>query len=61
MEEQNDHDLLIGIHSNIETIKSELSKLVRREEFVPVRNITYGLVAAILLAFVGSITALILK
>jgi len=36
-------------------------KFVTQEEFEPIRRIIYGLVATILIAFIGAVIALIIK
>ncbi len=53
------------IHTRLAVIETKLdavlSKYVTREEFKPVKSIVYGLVTAVLLAFVGAVIALVLR
>ena len=56
-----DHDLLIEIHTTVKSIKQDLPNFVRGEEFYPVRAIVYGLVGIILISVVGALTAVVLR
>jgi len=51
------------IRKDLDDIKGILSRsteqFVTRAEFEPVRNLVYGIVAAVLLAFIGGLTAIL--
>lgn len=51
------------IRKDLDDIKTILSKasdqFVTRSEFEPVRNLIYGIVATVLLSFIGGLTALL--
>ena len=49
------------IDKEFKEIKEELKCYVRHEEFTTVKNIVYGMVGAILTAFVGSLIYLVFK
>ena len=56
---------IADIKSDIQEIKEVLknlgSKFVTKQEFSPVKAIAYGMVGAILLAFLGGVVALVWK
>uniref|UniRef100_A0A832MJE3 Uncharacterized protein n=1 Tax=Eiseniibacteriota bacterium TaxID=2212470 RepID=A0A832MJE3_UNCEI len=47
--------------ADLRYIKDSLSKKVDRDEFLPVKAITYGLVGLILMAVVGALVATVVK
>ena len=57
------------IATNIDYLKEEVSEIkamigknfITRDEFEPVKRITYGLVALILIAVIGALLSLIIK
>lgn len=50
------------IKRELVTINTKLdSNYVPRSEFIPVRNLVYGLVGLILTAFIGALATLVLK
>ena len=53
---------LKDVYEAISEIREELSsKYVTKDAFIPVRNIVYGLVTAILLSFIGAVITLVIR
>jgi hypothetical protein len=48
-------DLLTTLKVRLEAVEKSLESFVTKKEFEPVRNLVYGLVAAILLAVIGAL------
>jgi len=61
MEEYKDHDLLVRIDERTQNMHERMTQFVTRKEFTPVRNIAFGLVGLILVAFIGAMINLIIK
>ena len=51
----------IKIDKGFKEIKEELSCYVRKEEFATIKSIVYGMVGAILTAFLGALILLVFK
>lgn len=50
------------IKRDLEEIKQELTgRYVTQEEFDPIKRVVYGLIGLILVSFVGSVIALVIK
>lgn len=62
-EESNNIKLQLDyIQRDIKEIKDSLkADYVKREEFLPVKNIVYGLVSVILVAVIGALITLVIK
>jgi len=66
--DQSDHDLLVGLSSEMGTVSREVKEirrelredLVTRLEFLPVQRLVYGGVASALLAVIGALISLVL-
>lgn len=54
-------DLNVKIEEGFEDIKKELTCYVRKEEFATVKTVVYGMVGAVLTAFIGYIINLVFK
>lgn len=54
-------DLDTKIDTGFSDIKKDLSCYVRREEFATVKSVVYGMVGAILSAFIASIIYMVFK
>ncbi len=59
------NELLIRLDERTAQIQKDVTELksnyVTKSEFMPVQNITYGMVSLILLAFVGALIALVFR
>jgi hypothetical protein len=54
-------DLDVKIDKGFRDLKEELCNYVRREEFTTVKSIVYGMVGAVLTAFIGGLIYLVFK
>ena len=54
-------DLDVKIDKGFKDLKEELCNYVRREEFTTVKSIVYGMVGAVLTAFIGGLIYLVFK
>lgn len=59
------NELLIRLDERTAQIQKDVTELksnyVTKSEFIPVQNITYGMVSLILIAFIGALIALVFK
>lgn len=69
MAEETQSDNIAVIKNDLQYIKRDLSDIkgklendyVTREEFAPIKNLVYGVVSLILVAFVGGLITLVLR
>lgn len=53
---------LANIRDDVSEMKSILrGEYVRRDEFLPVKNVVFGLVAAVLMAVLGALVSVVIK
>jgi hypothetical protein len=58
----NNEVTLLDVYKLLEQMKDDIDdKYVSRKEFEPIKNVVYGLVSLILVAFVTGITSLVIK
>lgn len=64
-QQRNDHDLLIQIRTQLEIVIGQINGFtnifVTKEEFRPVKSITYGLVSLMLTSVVVAILMVVVK
>ena len=56
-----DHDLLLRIDEKVLSLHAKMEGFVTKEEFKPVKSIVYGLVGAVLCAFLAAIIGLVIR
>lgn len=74
--ESNDRELLVKFNSDMEYMKTAITEIkvtiaeqnrvnrdnyVTKDEFLPVRNLIYGLVALVLTSVIGAVIAVVVK
>lgn len=59
--DESDHDLLIRIDARTADFEEKLRKFVTQDEFAPVRNLVYGLVAIVLIGVAVAVVALVVN
>lgn len=56
--ERDDRDLLVRIDERTQVMQSSLTTYVTRAEFSPIKKAVYGIVAGLIISFIGAIVGL---
>lgn len=56
--ERDDRDLLVRIDERTQVIQSSLNNYVTQAEFSPIKKAVYGIVAGLIISFIGAIVGL---
>lgn len=59
--DETDHDLLVQLNIKFDNLQTLLSKKVDVADFAPVRAIVFGMIAFILIGFLGVICSMVYK